>query len=535
MTISNWRRRAVVLGALASMAVAAAGCGGGDDGGKTSCGRQGGTFSVGAIEPDHLHPGRSGLAFDVVHALFSPLLKVDRHGKLVEVAAEWVTSKDQRTWTIAIKPGWTFHDGAPVTTRSYVDAWSAVAYGPNAWENNGQLANIEGYDALNPKRGKPRTRRLSGLEVVDDTTFRVTLKRPDSQFPLQLSAGTLAFLPLPEQAIEDPKAYDQAPIGNGPYTMDGRWRHNQRISVKRYPGYKGPKPNADRIDFRIYTDLKPAYRDVQAGNLDIVNIGQDQYAKAKRDFGERLLTYDAPAMDFLLFSPTDERLRDPRIRQAFALAIDRVAISKALFGGVLPAATSLTSAAYRGGGTMPCDYCRFDPARAKRLLGEAGGFTGTLTIGYPAGSGYDSTFQAIGNQLRTNLGIADVKLDAKPFAEFVELINAKKLKGVYRGHWGSFYPSLKEPLNALFMPGGFGQMATAYESDEVNRLVAAGDAADDADAAIAKYREAEARVIADVALAPLFGARYVYVHSRSVSNVIIDVNQIELADVRVER
>jgi oligopeptide transport system substrate-binding protein len=524
---------------VASMALAAAGCGSnsGDDaaqtGGTPARGHEGGTFSVGEVEPDHLIPGRSGLAFDQIQALFAPLSKVDEDGKLVNVAAQSITSKDEKVWTIKIKPGWTFHNGEPVTAKSYVDAWDYTAYGPNAWENNGQLAAIKGYSDLNPANGKPTTKRMSGLKVVDDTTFQVTLTAPNSQFPLMLTAGETGLLPMPKVAYKDFKAYDKRPIGNGPYEMDGDWQHNQQVAVKRYAGYKGPKANADAIAFKIYADLKTAYRDVQADNLDIVGIGQDMYAQGKKDFGDRFLDYAAPASDFLFFSPIDPRFKNPEVRKAFSMAIDREAISTALFGGVLPPATSIFSTAFQGAKTGICDYCVFDAAKAKQALAAAGGFKGSLTISYPAGSGYDSTFQAIGNQLRTNLGISDIKYKTMPFAQFLTAMNGHKLDGVYRGHWGSLYPSMQEPLQSLFVKGGGGQLGPAYSSPEVDRLVSEGNAASDPDGANAKYREAEDKIIADTAVAPLFYAKYVYVHSNRVSNVIADINQIELSDVVV--
>ena len=72
-------------------------------------------------------------------------------------------SSDGLTYTIKIKPGWTFHDGTPVTAQSYVDAWNYAAYGPNAYILNFFFDKIEGYDALNPStRAPPRPRSCPG-------------------------------------------------------------------------------------------------------------------------------------------------------------------------------------------------------------------------------------------------------------------------------------------------------------------------------------------------------------------------------------
>ena len=122
----------------------------------------GGTFSVAELEPPSFVPGQDeGAAYDEQNALFAPLTKFNAEDKLTYVQAQSVTSSDGATvWTIKIKPGWTFQDGEPVTAQSYINAWNATAYGPNAWPDSENLSDIVGYPALNPAKGKPSTKVL---------------------------------------------------------------------------------------------------------------------------------------------------------------------------------------------------------------------------------------------------------------------------------------------------------------------------------------------------------------------------------------
>lgn len=522
MSIRRW----LTMPAAVLVTVGAVSCGGGSSGGGTA-----GTFSVADDEPDHLTPGRDTGAYDELHALFAPLTKVNQNGKLVNVQAQSVTTSDNKAWTIKIKPGWTFHNGEPVTAQSYADAWNATAYGPNAWGNNGELANIVGYQALNPAHGKPSTTKLSGVTVVNKTTLRVRLVKSDSQFPLELTANQPAFYPMPKAAFKNLKAYDEAPIGDGPFEMVGKWKHNQSITVKRYDKYKGTKPVAEEVVFKIYSDLHTAYTDAQAGNVDIVNVPQDKYAQSKRDFPNASIAYDAPAIDYLGFPLWDKRFKDIRIREAVSLAIDRNAVNKAIFGGLLTPATSVAPPAEIGAKTGGCPYCTFDPAKGKRLLAAAGGWNGEFDIWYPGGVGYDQTFQAIANQIRQNLGIKDVKLKSPSgFTQFITDLDDKKVTGVYRGHWGALYPSMQNTLTALFTATGDGQDETGYSSSKVDRLIAQGNEAS-GHAATGFYNQAQQQVLKDFPVVPLFYAKYVYAHDNKVSNVVIDVNQIELAQV----
>jgi ABC-type transport system substrate-binding protein len=88
----------------------------------------------------------------VLGALFSGLVKVDATtNELFNAHAESITTEDSgKTWTVVLKPGWTFHDGTPVTADSYVRAWNFGADGTNGQQNNNFYGNFVGYDELNP-------------------------------------------------------------------------------------------------------------------------------------------------------------------------------------------------------------------------------------------------------------------------------------------------------------------------------------------------------------------------------------------------
>ena len=205
-----------------------------------------GVFSTYIAEPEHLTPSTSneseGIA--VLRALFKGLVDYDvRTSEPRNQVADSIVSDDGGTnWTITLKDGWTFHDGTPVTANSFVDAWNFTAYGPNGQQNNSFLANIAGYSEVSPDEGDPTAEALSGLAVVDDLTFTVELSAADAQFPVQL--GYMAYAPLPQAffdggttAEERVAAFDNAPIGNGPFMMDGVWEHNVQIATAYYPDY----------------------------------------------------------------------------------------------------------------------------------------------------------------------------------------------------------------------------------------------------------------------------------------------------------
>nr|UXN30128.1 ABC transporter substrate-binding protein [Curtobacterium flaccumfaciens] len=395
------RRTIAALAAAATLALVATGC---SAGGATDDAPSSLVYATG--EPDHLTPGRQTVAFDQVMSVFAPLTQTDADGDLQDVAAKSVESDDATTWTITLRDGWTFQNGEAVTPESYVKAWNHVAYGPNAWENSGQLAGIVGYTDLNPAKGTPKTKEMSGLEVTGKDTFTVTLTHADSQFPLQLSQAQTAFYPMPEAAYDDLKAYDRKPIGNGPYEMTKAWKADQEFTVTAWKDYEGTKPATDEVTFRSYSDMNTAYTDVLAGNADVLFLPTDKMTSAKADFGDRLHSFDAPGIDYLGFPLWDDRYSDPDVRRAISMSIDRDEVNDAIYGGLYDPATALTPPSMSGTEEGICgDACEFDPAAAKKLLASAGGFDGTMTLVYPGGTGLDSLYEAYANQIRQNLGV----------------------------------------------------------------------------------------------------------------------------------
>jgi ABC-type transport system substrate-binding protein len=495
-----------------------------------------GSFSVAVGEPDHLTPGRQTIAYDQVPPLFASLTRIGTDGTMTYLQAESVTSPDATVWTIKLRSGWTFHNGEPVTAQSFVDAWNATAYGPNAWGDNGEMVNIVGYDDLNPKEGEPTTKTMSGLKVVDDLTIEVTLKGADSQFPLQLTQGQTGFYPMPKAAFDDLEAYDKAPIGNGPFEIDGTWEANEPITEKAYADYKGTKPKAAEIVFKSYSDPNTGYTDVIAGNTDMQFLPASKLTQAKADFGDRLYAFPAPGVEYLGIPLDDPRFKDVRIRQAISMSIDRDAISKAIFGGFYTPTTSLTPSAEVGSPTGICEFCKFDPTAAKALLAEAGGWTGPMVVWFPGGIGQDELFTAIANQIRQNLGIADVTTKSTAdFSEYASLLTDKKVDGPHFGHWGALYPSMQNTLRNLYTAAGGCQICTTYSSPDVDAILAKADAAPTADAANALYVEAQKRILQDFPTVPLLDNQWVYGTSERLSNIVaaagvVDVTQVVVTD-----
>lgn len=518
--MSRTRLRLAAGALVIAVALTACGSGGSDPDGSTGADGATAAISVAITDPVQLIPGRQTVAYDFNMAVWAPLTWVDDAGETSMLAAESIESEDATTWTITLQDGWTFQDGTPVTAQSYVDSWNAVAYGPNAWENSGQLANVVGYTDLNPAEGEPTTTEMSGLTVVDDLTFTVELTGPDGQFPMQVSQGQTAMYPMPESAFDDFDAYNTHPVGNGPFQLTNDYVENESLVVERYDDYAGTEPTVDQITFVPYTDTTTAYTDVQAGNIDIAGVPAARLPQASTDFGDRLYSFEAAGISYLGLPLTDPRYADVRVRQAISMAIDRDTINEVIYGGTFTPATSLTPAVEAGTPEGICgEYCEYDPEAAKALLDEAGGFDGTIDIYYPGGSGLDDLYNAIANNLRQNLGVEAVATPSTDWAEFYDTRLAGNLTGPFFSRWGALYPSQQNTLRAFYVENGGCANCIPYYEPEVAELIADADAEVDPDAAADAYAAVQERIIQDFPAPPLFFETYSYVTSERVAEL----------------
>ncbi len=492
--------------------------------------------SIGISEPKRLIPSTAteseGAA--VLIALFTPLVDYDKAYRPIEVAAEAITTLDNRVWTIKLRDGWTFHNGERVTADSYINAWNAGAYGPNAHDGNYFFDKIAGYRDLNPTDAKraPTAKKLTGLVKKDDLTFEVTLSAPYVNFKSML--GYTAFLPLPAAAFVDvaantfAPAYEQAPIGQGPFKMKGTWQHDQRIETERFAGYAGPDvPKVAGILFKIYQRLTTQYQDLLAGQLDVVTrVPIENMASVRADLGDRFVQTPASLFQFLAFPTFDRKYAKVEIRRAISMALDRDEIIKTIYLDSEVSARSFVSPVVPGYRPNTCgETCEFNPAKAKALFDANGGpaaVGGRIEIAYNVDGGHKPAIDAACNQLKRNLGVDCVGNPEPKFAELLIKVEKKQPIGMFRMGWIFDYPAMENYLGPVFTTGGSSNYY-GYSNREFDRLVAQGDQAATPQAATPFYQRAEDLLARDMPVVPMRFGRNNFGYSTRVKHVEMDL------------
>ena len=504
-----------------------------------------GMFSVYLGEPQRpLVPGNTTETegAKAIGALWSSLVTFDERTRTVtyDGAAKSVTSEDNVRWTITLKPGWTFHDGTPVTAQSYVKAWNYTALSTNAQGASYFFSNIEGYDALQGDGdAAPAATEMTGLRALDPVTIEVTLAEPFAIYPLTL--GYSAFDPLPEAFYTDPVAFGKKPIGNGPFRAETEWVRGRGMTLSRYDDYAGEdKAKARGVVLRVYTELSTAYTDVLAGNLDVLRgLPPDAYASAPDIFGDRYLQQPSPDITSLGFPLYDQRYADVRVRRALSMAIDREAITNAIFLGTRVPADSFAPPTVLGYRADACGtWCEYRPEEAKALLTEAGfDTTAPVDIWFNAGAGHDGWMTAVGNMFR-KIGLSYRLRGNLQFNEFLSKRDAREMTGPFRLGWVMDYPSIENFLAPQYATAALapaGSNTTFYSNAAFDAALAAGDRAPSIEAASTAYERAEDILVDDLPAAPLFSGVDQTVWTKRVSQIRYNIlGEVVLQDVVVD-
>jgi oligopeptide transport system substrate-binding protein len=502
------RRLAATTAAVLAVVLVATACGGG--GGDDQSAQ---TLSVEWGEPENpLIPGNTTEqnGGDVIDALFAGLVKYDVDtGQPRNEVADAITTTDNKTFTIRIKPGWTFHDGTPVTSQSFVDSWNWTAFGPHAAGAQSFMEKIDGYDEVSTEQ--PTAQAMRGLRVVDPQTFTVTLKAPFTIFPVTL--GYSAYYPMPPKFFTDRAGYEAAPVGDGEFRFESR-TPNQSLTLVRNDQFAGPdKAQVQRLEFRVYSELQTSYDDVISGNLDHIRAIPSAALAGNRwrtDLGAGAREKEGLVTDALGVPLYDPRFANPLLRRAISMAIDRPTIIAQIFGGVYTPASGYATSAAQGFVPNQCgEACTYAPDRARQLLAQAGGFQGPLTLTANSDGGHDPYMQAVANSIRQTLGI-DVRYAPVPsFSEQRRLANSQGFTGLFRAGWQGDYPDIETFLTQLYRTGASSN-DYGYSNPAVDAALSAADQAPTVAAADQGYAAAERLVLNDMPSIPLWSRPIIY-------------------------
>ena len=369
------------------------------------------------------------------------------------LAERWEVSQDGRTYTFHLRRGVTFHNGEPFNADAVVYSWQRGIRPVMQWSD--------------------RWARAESVEKVDEFTVRIVTKEPDPLL-LGIMAQHWNIVPPGYTAQVGDDRFGEAPVGTGPFKFV-EWVREDRIVMERNPNYwRQGLPKVDRLVFRPIPESSTRMAAIQTGEIDIVNrLTYEQAGALEGASGVQVITYPIDRVFYIAFnnltSGVGKPTEDVRVRLAMNYAVDRQAIIDSLFGGRARPATTLMTPSNLGYDNSIQPY-PYDPARARRLLAEAG-FPNGFEIDFAAPSGAYTNFEQVAEAVQGYLGEVGIRanLEIMESGRYWDLEGEKQLPPLFADGWsersGESLPRLRGAL------GGWNASFSAWSDPEIDRLL----------------------------------------------------------------
>ncbi|MCX7882993.1 MAG: peptide ABC transporter substrate-binding protein [Brevinematales bacterium] len=414
------------------------------------------------------------------------------------MAESWTVSADGLVWTFTLRSNVVWSDGTPITAKTFKDSWLRALAPETAAEYAYQLYVIKNGEAYNAGKAKATD---VGIKVIDDRTLQVTLENPTPYF-LQLTAFP-TYMPVPLHVIQkagDKWILPENLVVNGPFKIK-EWIPNQKIVfVKNETYWDKEKVKLDQIEFYAIEDNNTALEKYLNNELDwLPTVPTDRVGEMLKHPDTKV----APqlAVYFYRFNTTDPTLKDPRVRRALYLSIDRkYIIDNILKAGQQPAYNFVPSLA----GYTPYVGEKENVEKAKKLLAEAGypdgkGFP-KLTILYNTSEGHKKIAEAIQQMWKKNLGI-DVALENQEWKVYLDRVGKLQYQ-IARAGWIGDYPDPNTFLD-MFVTGG-GNNQTGYSNPQYDELIKQAAREKDPKKRMAIFRQVEEILMRDLPVMPIY-------------------------------
>jgi peptide/nickel transport system substrate-binding protein len=327
-------------------------------------------------EPVSLDPAiiTDGVSSRITRQIYEGLVKYK--GPTTEVipalAEKWEVNKDGTVWTFSLHKGIKFHDGNPCDAAAIVwnfDRWRLSKHPQH--ENQIKAGQtFEYYEAQ--FGGFDEKSLITKVEAVNPQTVRITLKNPQGPFLANLAMFVFDIV-SPKAAEKQGLNFGKNPVGTGPFKFV-EWKVGQEVILEANKDYwdKAHAPKVQRVVIRNIKDNSQRLAALKAGEIHgFEGLNPDDVKVVRADPNLQILLRPTNTTGYVAFNYKVKELRDGRVRQAIAHAINKKAIVDALYGGTGMVANQFQPPPLWGHNKELKDY-EYNPERAKQLLKDAG-------------------------------------------------------------------------------------------------------------------------------------------------------------------
>ena len=432
-------------------------------------------------EPETLDPrlASDNASLTVAGDLYEGLTTEDATGRIVPgAAASWQVSTDGRAWTFVLRPGLQWSNGDALTAHHFAAGLAAVIAPGSVSPNAGLLDGVESVTA------------------ADDRTLSVRLRRPVPYLP--------ALLALPVAAPLHPRV---AAISNGTYRLV-EWRRGQDLLLERNDRYNGAARVAiDRVRHVVVAELGTELNLFRTGELHVTSeVPNESLPRIRTTLPDSLRI--SPYLNTYAYAVNLRRVGDRDARRALAMAIDRERITSQVTGaGERPAYEWVAPGlpGYDGPHYMWRELPaaeRVEAARAAwRTAAARGAAPERIVLCTDASANHRRTAVALADQWRTALGV-ETEIVELEWSVYLDTLDEPGQCDLVRFGWSADFAD-PEAFAAVFA-GSHPQNRLGYASDRYDSLLAESRLASEPAHRLALLAAAEAQLLDDVPVIPLF-------------------------------
>ncbi|MCC6960446.1 MAG: peptide ABC transporter substrate-binding protein [Dehalococcoidia bacterium] len=437
---------------------------------------------------------------EYVVEIFGGLVTLDPDLKVQpDIAKEWSVSNGGKTYTFKLRDNVVFQNGQRVTADDFKYSIERAADPTNASPTVlAYLGNVVGVR----ERFVNKAASVSGVKVIDENTVQIDLVEPSDFFLSELTYP-VAFVVDKKTIEKNPRNWTQNPNGTGPFRLK-EFKPAERIVLARNDRYHLGAPKLAAVVFELaggsiltrYENDEIHIGYFPATQLDSVKAGTSPLSKDYREVPEMATFY-------FTLNPQKAPFDDPKVRQAFAMSIDRDTINNVLLYNAYRVADGFLPPEMPGYSEAVHSY-KYDPAKAKQLLQESkyAGKLPRITLTYSGtGAAPGDLLVAIQKGWQDSLGV-EIQLEAIDSSAVLR----EQRKGGFQMHsdgWAADYPDPEDFLGKLFASDS--QLNyIKYKNDAVDALLTQARTEQDRTKRYSLYADAEQKILDDAVVVPTF-------------------------------
>ena len=432
-----------------------------------------GTYADAKVLNPHLTTDvPSSEIFTRVH---EPLLDTDptTGAPIPWLADKWDISADGLTYTFYLHKDVKWHDGKPFTAHDVKYTVEAILDPKTDSPRKSLFDQVKGA-----KDRQDKTKNVTdtaGVQVVDDLTIKFVLTEPYCPF-LVSTMPALRVLPkhLYDGTDVNTNEYNKKPIGTGAWKFK-EWLKDDHITLVANKDWwkQSGGPMLDTYIYKTVKDATVIMAQLKSGEMDMGGILPQDIPEVEKSSSLQLYKIPGLSYEYMGFNVT--RVTDKKVRQAITYALDRAAIAQKAMGGLSPVRDSHlppTSWAFKAG-DFP--VYKFDVAKAKSLLDEAGWKAGadgtrtdasgkpvTLHLWYNSGDTQREGTALIAQQQLKDVGLK-VEIHSQEWNAYLDRLNNSRDYDMFLNAWilsPEFGPHTK---NIFYTKGRFNRWVWSNE------------------------------------------------------------------------